>query len=150
MTQPGRLLVFRVGERRFALALAEVRGVQDPADGERDPDGKVIYRGQPLPTLDAPRLGWGGTGGGQPAKPAAYVIVEGIQEMALIVDGVEGIVEAGEIRPWPSLIAPFVEKVFRGVVVQPEGDLVVVDSAALHGLATEPKGQGGLRGAGEA
>lgn len=150
MTQPGRLLVFRVGERRFALPLEVVLGVQDTADGERGPGGVVVRNGRELPTLDAAALGWGGSGARQPGKPAAFVIIGDPNEMAIIVDGIEGLVEAGEISAWPSLIAPFVEKVFRGVVVRPGGDLVVIDPAALQGLARERMNQDGRGGAGEA
>lgn len=127
-----RLLAFRVGRRRFALPLDDVRGIVELPEGESG--ATAGFHGRDVPVVDARTLGWDGAAAGQTGPPAALVIVAaGGRERALAVDGVEGLVESAEIREWPALVAPFVRAWFQGVALESEGGLLVVDPAAVCG-----------------
>lgn len=136
---PGRLLVFRVGRGRFALPLEAVRGIQPAA--EAGPRDSVVFHGRSLAVVDARSLRWRrDVDGEREAPPTLVVVAGGGGERALAVDAVEGIVESAGIREWPALVAPYVRRSFLGVALQPEGELLVVDPAALHGAAGRNEG----------
>jgi len=129
---PERLLVVVVGLRRFGLPLREVRGIQ--ARGSAG--ATAAYRSGLIPVLEPRALGLAAEA---PAagRPAGQLVIVGAEggEMALAVDGVEGLVDAGEVRALPELVAPFVRGVFRGIVLRPAGELLVVDTGALVSAA---------------
>lgn len=142
----GRLLTFRVGAGRFAVPLASVLGVQDPAPGVPS-GGGVSFQGRLVATVDTRSL-WGEadtTSAGAVRHPAVIVVSGADAPVALLVDGVEGIVEGVEMRPLPALVAPFVKDAFRGVALHADGGRLVVNPAALAATAV-----GGQRGPGEA
>lgn len=127
----GRLLVFRVGRGRYALPLDDVRGIQNLEAG-CDPGDSAVFQGRTLPVIDAGALHWGrGPQEPRTAAPVLVIVAAGGEERALAVDGVEGICESPGISEWPALVAPYVRRAFLGVALRPEGDLVVVDPAAL-------------------
>ena len=131
-----RLLLFRVGGRRFALPLASVRGIQHPAEG-LTPGATAEFHGRTVPVIDARELGWDGRPAGPRERPPALVVVAGAGcERALAVDGVEGLAESAGIREWPSLVAPFVRAAFLGLASQAGGEVAVVDPDALCGDGT--------------
>jgi len=136
---PVRLLVIEVGGRRFGLPLEEVHGVQAPALGE----GVALYRGAAVPVVDGRSLlGSGGTAAGGPG--GLVIIGPAGGEIGLAVDRVEGFFDVVEIRDLPELVSPFVRGTFRGVATGPEGELLVVDAAALGaGAAEHIAGRGG-------
>lgn len=147
---PGRLLTFRVGRGRYAVALEDVLGVQDvvvAGDGD-----DVTFHGGPVKTVQARRLGWGGADASAwPLPPVAVVVgKEGAGPTALVVDRVEGIVEGAEIRPLPELVSSFVRGVFRGVALHGDGWRLVVDPAALAGAAGKAAAESVRGGPGEA
>jgi chemotaxis signal transduction protein len=143
----GRLLTFRVGAGRFAVPLASVLGVQDPAQGGAPSGGDVRFQGRRVAAIDTRSL-WGAadtTPVGAAKNPAVIVVSGADAPVALLVDGVEGIVEGVEMRPLPALVAPFVKDAFRGVALHADGGRLVVNPAALAATAV-----GGQRGPGEA
>lgn len=143
----GRLLMFRVGSKRFAVLLEDVRGVQEPAAIVQLPDRRVMFQGQPVAALDARGLWLGGEGRQETmASPAAIVVNGNGGPVALLVDRIEGIIEGVEMRPLPALVSPFVRGLFRGVTLHADGDRLVIDTAALSGAAAA----GGQRGPGKA
>lgn len=71
---------------------------------------------------------------------AALVVGRGGDTVELIVDAVEGFVDAVERRELPPLIAPYLRGQFRALVVQPEGELLEVDPERLLAMA---RGGGG-------
>jgi len=147
LADSGRLLEFRVGPGRYAILLEDVLGVQDPAEIGAVSDRWVVFQGHPVAALDA-RVLWR-EGSGSPAmtaSPGVIIVRSGRGSIALIVDRIEGIVEGVEIRPLPSLVAPFVRKVFQGVTLHADGGRLVINSAALAGTAAV----GGEGGTGEA
>lgn len=136
---PDRLLVVVVGQRRVGLPLREVRGIQ----AREAAAATAARRGGLIPVVEPSALGLDAGGGG--GRAGQLVIVgDGGDEKALAVDRVEGFVDAGEIRELPQLVAPFVRGVFRGVVLRPEGELLVVDTMALVSAAAA--GRGGREG----
>lgn len=136
---PVRLLVVDVGGRRFGLPLQEVRGVQAQAP----PGGAAMFHGAAVPVVDGHALlGSGGTAAG---RPGGLVIVGPAGgEVGLAVDRVEGLVDVDGIRELPELVSPFVRGTFRGIATGPDGELLVVDAAALGGgAAGDIVGRGG-------
>jgi chemotaxis signal transduction protein len=149
----GRLLAFKVGRGRFGVALERVLAVLDPAEAApMVARGAAVFRGAAVPVLDARRLGWGGDAGQGALSPPALVIVgrPGAPGAALAVDGIEGMLDAVGMLGLPALVAPFVHGVFRGVVPQPDGWLLVIDPDALAGRAGKATGADGRGGSGEA
>lgn len=144
-----RLLTFRVGLGRFAVALEDVRGVLEPVAVEAGAECRVMSQGHRVAAVDARGLGWGGADPGQRA-PAGIMIGTGARPTMLIVDRVECIVEGVEMRPLPALVAPFVRGVFRGIALQADGNRLVIDAAALLGAAGKPAASEGQGGPGEA
>jgi chemotaxis signal transduction protein len=145
----GRLLAFRVGRGRFGVALEAVLGVMDAAEAApMMAKGEAVFRGIAVPLLDARRLGWGGEAGPLAFPEAALVFIgrAGAPGAALAVDRIEGMVEAGDVREVPALVAPFVRGVIRGVVLQPDGGLLVIDPDALAGRAGKAMGLDGRGG----
>jgi len=145
----GRLLAFRVGEGRFAVALESVLGVQDPAQTAAGDGAAVMFRGRRLAALDARLLGWGGCRDVVGLGAAVVVAVSGAEAAALIVDSVEGIVAGAAVQPLPGLVAPFVRGMFRGIAPRAEGGRLVVDPAAVAAGAGKTAADGGRGEAGE-
>lgn len=145
--QTGRLLTFRVGSGRFAVFLEDVLGVQDPAGVADAADRGVMFQGRRVAAVDA-RVLWqdGLIPPPAPVPPAVIVLGSSGGPVALLVDGVEGIVEGVEMRSLPALVAPFVRDAFRGVALHADGGRLVVDPAAF----SEAAAMGGQRGPGEA
>lgn len=137
---PVRLLVVLVGGRRFGVPLGDVLGIQ-----ARVPDAAVAqFRGGAIPIVEA----WSLLGAAEPGAGGGageLVIVAGAAgERALAVDRVAGFVDAAEVRELPELVAPFAGSALRGIALQPEGELLIVDAAAL---ADTGAGRRGGRGA---
>lgn len=133
---PERMLVFRVGDRRFGVGLQWVRSVSAHGEAGEEPGGGGGA------AIDARALGWADDAVPPFGAPVTEILLgRGGRSVALLVDAVDGIEEAGEFRAWPRLIAAHVDPVFRGVALQPDGALVVVDAAAL--VPPEGPGAGG-------
>lgn len=143
----GRLLIFSVGAGRFAVFVEDVLGVQDPAEIGAVAGRGVMFQGQQVDAVDARRIWWSGVDPPATARaPAVIIVGSGGGAIALMVDRIEGIVDGVEMRPLPSVVAPFVKDVFRGITLHADGSRLVVDPAALSGAAAG----GGQRGPGEA
>lgn len=144
----GRLLAFRVGAGHFAIALEWVCGVREATDPESQVGvgRRTSFHGREIRVLDLRALGWGGSDAATavPSANAQIVIGRGGEQVALLVDAAEGIVEAKEVRNFPTWIAPLAGTGFQGVALQPEGIFLVVDPEAL--LDGTPSGDGGSTG----
>jgi len=132
---PARLLVFRVGEERFAVALSAVREVVDSPAVSRVPDaapsllGVAMIRGELVPVYDAWVLLDVGRAGSAPGA-ALLFSVDG-RRVALAIDDVFDpvLVEERDLRPMPGAGAK--DAIIRGLVRR-DGDLVaVLDDATL-------------------
>ena len=148
----GRLLTFRVGRGRFAVALESVLGVVDPVEAGARSRGEVVFQGRAVAAVDARTLGWGCA---EPveavAHPAAIIVSsDGGGATAVIVDQVEGIVEGVEVRPLPALVVPFVRGAFRGFALHPECGRLLVDPAAIPGVRGKTAAESSRREPGEA
>lgn len=146
-----RLLAFRVGTGHYTIALEWVCAVREAADpeGAVGIDKLTSCRDHEIPVFDPRQWGWGGTVVGVAGEPAGTQIIigRGEEQVALLADATEGLVEAPEIRGFPAWIAPLAGEEFRGVALQPDGVLLVVDPEALLKMT---RGDGATREAGGA
>lgn len=132
---PCRLLLFRVGEGRFGIAVDWVSGVRE-ASAPESPVGngnRTWFRGAEIAVVDPRAWEWGGAGGAGAGAQRSIQLVIGQREdrVALLIDATEGLVETPEIVQLPAWILPVAGRGFRGVTVQPDGVRLVVDPAAL-------------------
>jgi len=132
---PERLLVFRVGAERFAVALSAVREVVDAPAVSRIPDaapsllGVALVRDELMPLYDARVI----LDVEQPgtAPGAALLFWADSRPVGLAIDDVFDpvLVEAQELRPMPG--GGTTDAMMRGLVRR-GGDLIaVLDGAAL-------------------
>jgi chemotaxis signal transduction protein len=152
-TTSGRMLAFRVGSVRYAAPLDGVLAVLGAAEAAPiAAGGPALLYGRPVPVLDAAKAGWGGDAAPTAAGAHAVVIVgrAGGAAVALLVDEVDGMVEDEGRQEMPALVAPFLRGLFRGVIPQTGGALLVLDPEALAAGAGAATGPDGRRGAGEA
>lgn len=154
-TGSARVLAFRVGRVRYAAPLAGVVAVLGSAEaGSIAAGAPAVIRGKVVPVLDTARLGWGGDASAGAAAGRSLVVVgrAGGDAVALLVDEVEGMIESAGRQEVPQLVAPFLRGVFRGVIPQPGGAVLVLDPDALvaRAGAGTARGPDGREGAGEA
>jgi len=130
-----RLLVFRVGEERFGVALSAVREVIDSPAVSRVPDaapsllGVAMVRDELVPVYDSRALLEVGQTGGSPGAALLFSVDD--RRVALAIDDVFDpiLVEERELRPMPGAGAK--DTNIRGLVRR-DGDLVaVLDEGAL-------------------
>jgi purine-binding chemotaxis protein CheW len=133
-----RLLVFRVGAERFAIALASVDEVVDAPAVQRLPDSSRLVLGvatirDALVTVYDPRpiLNVNGSADG-----AALLFVRENRRIALAIDDVfDAItVEENEVRPAPS--AGTTDGILLGVIRRDRDLIAVLDADALLAVAT--------------
>jgi purine-binding chemotaxis protein CheW len=132
---PARLLVFRVGEERFAVALSAVREVVDSPAVSRVPDaapsllGVALVRGELIPLYDARVIL--GVDAATAAPGAALLFSTDGRRVALAIDDVFDPVpvEEQELRPIPG--AGAAEVIIRGLIRRGHDLIAVLDDAAL-------------------
>lgn len=126
-----RALVALAGGESYAVPLAGVAEVAEVGPGEAD---RFALRGEPLPLLDLRALlatGAGGEAGGR--WNPVLVLTDGARRAGLLVDALEGQVEA-VIKPFdaPRALAP----VFAGATVRSDGRVsLILDVPRLLALA---------------
>src|SRR6185503_735742 len=146
-----RLLVFRVGEERFGVALSAVREVIDSPAVSRVPDaapsllGVAMVRDELVPVYDSRALLEVGQTGGSPGAALLFSVDD--RRVALAIDDVFDpiLVEERELRPMPGAGAK--DTNIRGLVRR-DGDLVAVldEGALLDTMLATASGTGGAGG----
>jgi len=128
------VLVLTLAGQRVALlaeemeAVVEIEAIAPVPGAARHVAGLAALRSRVLTVID----GRASIGLGAAEKPrdAVVAVVEG-HPYALLVDAVEDVVEAGDIRPLAAAAGPGWSRVARGAV-EAEGDLMLLlDLAAL-------------------
>jgi len=146
-----RLLVFRVGEERFGVALSAVREVIDSPAVSRVPDaapsllGVAMVRDELVPVYDSRVLLDVGQASDSPGAALLFSVDE--RRVALAIDDVFDpiLVEERELRPMPGAGAK--DTNIRGLVRR-DGDLVAVldEGALLDTMLATASGTGGAGG----
>jgi len=146
-----RLLVFRVGEERFGVALSAVREVVDSPAVSRVPDaapsllGVAMVRDELVPVYDSRVLLDVGQASDSPGAALLFSVDD--RRVALAIDDVFDpiLVEERELRPMPGAGAK--DTIIRGLVRR-DGDLVAVldEAALLDTMLATASGTGGAGG----